>query len=568
MSELVQVVAYVNLVAFVALAVVAVLQWRTRRDRAAAWAALCFGALAVVVLLGQVIPEHPGSFGSNLLLRIDVAFLVVFPYLLFRFTMAFGPPDRRLYAFVSAMSVILVIWTFALPHFPERGEPRSVAFNVYVVFFVIHWAVLSVASAWRLWRAGRRQPTVARRRMQLLSVAAAALTVAIVLLASSTDPDSALAAASGLLGTLAALAFMLALSPPAILRTIWRRPEAVRVQQAIENLMRLATSQEEVAARVLQPMAAIVGARGIELRNEEGRVVGTHGDVGGKGETGVELDGGSVRVWTTPYAPFFGSEELALLRTLGSLTALALDRVRLFEQEHRARLDLERANQVKTNFVALAAHELRTPVTTIHGFVQTLHHLGDRLSEEDRAELRTALEQQTTRMALLVEQLLDLSRLDADAIEIVPQQLRVRQRLEEIVVGAAGERRAAVEVHAPAGLEARVDPNAFDRIVSNLVTNAFRYGEPPVVVGAERRDRHLRVAVEDRGRGVSPEFVPDLFERFTRSKGARTASSGTGLGLAIARSYARAHDGDLLYHPLSPHGARFELILPAEPVNT
>jgi signal transduction histidine kinase len=567
MSELVQVVAYVNLVAFVALAVVAVLQWRMRRDRAAAWVALCFGALAVVVLLGQLIPEHPGSFGSNLLLRIDVAFLVVFPYLLFRFTMAFGPPDRRLYAFVSAMTVILVIWTFALPHIPERGEPRSVAFNVYVAFFVVHWAVLSVASAWRLWRAGRRQPTVSRRRMQLLSVAAAALTLAIVLAASSTDPDSALAAAAGLLGTLAALGFMLGLSPPAILRTVWRRPEGVRVQQAIENLMRLATSQEEVAARVLQPMAAIVGARGIELRNEEGRVVGTHGDVGGHGETVVELDGGSVRAWTTPYAPFFGSEELALLRTLGSLTALALDRVRLFEQEHRARLDLERANQVKTNFVALAAHELRTPVTTIHGFVQTLHHLGDRLSEAERAELRTALEQQTARMALLVEQLLDLSRLDAHAIQIVPQQVLVRQRLEEIVVGAAGERRAAVELQAPAGLEARVDPNAFDRIVSNLVTNAFRYGEPPVIVSAERRDRHLRVAVEDRGRGVSPEFVPDLFERFTRSEGGRTASSGTGLGLAIARSYARAHHGDLLYQPLSPHGARFELILPAEPAN-
>src|SRR4051812_28262635 len=129
MSELVQVVAYVNLVAFVALAVVAVLQWRMRRDRAAAWVALCFGALAVVVLLGQLIPEHPGSFGSNLLLRIDIAFLVVFPYLLFRFTMALGRPDRRLYAFVSAMTVILVIWTFALPHIPERGEPRSVAFN-------------------------------------------------------------------------------------------------------------------------------------------------------------------------------------------------------------------------------------------------------------------------------------------------------------------------------------------------------------------------------------------------------------------------------------------------------
>jgi hypothetical protein len=407
MSELVQVVAYLNLVAFVALAVVAVRQWQGRRDVAAAWVALCFGALALVVLLGQVTPEHPGSFGSNLLVRFEIALLVVFPYLLFRFTMAFRRPDRKLYAFVSAMTVILVIWTFALPHIPERGEPRSTAFGVYLVLFLVHWAVLSVASAWRLWRAGRRQPTVSRRRMQLLAIAAAALTLAIILVASTSDPDSPLAAASGLLGTVSALAFMIGLAPPAVLRTVWRRPEGLRVQKAIESLMRLATSQEEVAARVLEPMAAIVGARGIELRNEQGQVVGTYGDVGGEDGEVVELDGASICVWTTPYAPFFSSEELALLRTLASLTALALDRVRLFEQEHKARLDLERANQVKTNFVALAAHELRTPVTTIHGFVQTLHHLGDRLDDAQRDELREALEQQTARMALLVGQRLD-----------------------------------------------------------------------------------------------------------------------------------------------------------------
>jgi signal transduction histidine kinase len=347
---------------------------------------------------------------------------------------------------------------------------------------------------------------------------------------------------------------------------IWRRPEQDRLQRAIENLVTLAQSQEEVASRVLSPMADIVGARAIAIRNEEGRVVGSHGSPGDDGEPlVVETRGGSLLVWTTRYAPFFGGEELALLRTLGALTGLALDRVRLFEQEHAARVELERANQVKTNFVALAAHELRTPVTTINGFVQTLHHLGDRLRDDERAELRRALEQQTQRMALLVEQLLDLSRLDAEAIEIDPQPLRLRERVEEIVNGAAGEQRDAVEVHVPAELEACVDPNAFDRILSNLVTNAFRYGRPPVIVRAAQNDRHLRVFVEDRGKGVAPEFVPDLFERFTRSESSRRSAVGTGLGLAIARSYARAHSGDLLYEPAEPHGARFQLVLPLTP---
>jgi K+-sensing histidine kinase KdpD len=135
--------------------------------------------------------------------------------------------------------------------------------------------------------------------------------------------------------------------------------------------------------------------------------------------------------WTTPYAPFFGDEELRLLRGLGSVTGLALDRVRLFQAEHEARLQLERANEVKSNFIALAAHELRTPMTTIHGFVTTLHHLGDRLDPEQRETVREALIQQTDRMARLVEQLLDLSRLDADAIDIVPERVNVRSHVEE-----------------------------------------------------------------------------------------------------------------------------------------
>ena len=253
-----------------------------------------------------------------------------------------------------------------------------------------------------------------------------------------------------------------------------------------------------------------------------------------------------------------------MLRTMAALTWLALDRVRLFVHEHEARVALERANEVMTNFVALAAHELRTPVTTIHGFVYTLNHLGERLSAEQRDELSRTLEQQTSRMAMLVEQLLDLSRLDAEVIEIVPQRLPVRERVVELVESAAAEHRSDVEIAIEDGLEADLDANAFERILSNLVTNAFRYGMPPVTIRAERTDRHFRVSVEDRGDGVAPEFVPDLFERFTRSgepaRGGRV--NGTGLGLAIARAYARAHGGDLLYEPARPHGARFQFVLP------
>jgi signal transduction histidine kinase len=166
------------------------------------------------------------------------------------------------------------------------------------------------------------------------------------------------------------------------------------------------------------------------------------------------------------------------------------------------------------------------------------------------------------RLAILVDQLLDLSRLDADAVAIRPQRFRVRVRVEQLVA-SAGVAAGGIDVAIDPDLEADADPVAFDRIVSNLVTNALRYGSPPIVVDARQTDHHFRLSVEDRGTGVPAEFVPDLFERFTRSSDARERAAGTGLGLAIARSYAHAHRGDLLYEAAQPRGARFQLVLPA-----
>jgi len=572
---------YINLVAYAALGIIALLIWRRRRDSASMWAAATFGSLGLLVLVG-LIPNHPGNLPERAVNRVAIAMLVLFPYLLFRFTTAFRIPGRRFANALFSLTAILMVWTFALPRIPQPGEQRPGFFVAFIVIFMIHWSVLSIVSARRLWQAGTAQPTVARRRMQLLATASAGLVVALLLAAFTNDQYSVVSLASGVLAFLSVLAFLLGFAPPTLIRLWWRGPEQVRVQQAIASLLTFAESQEEVAARVLEPAAAIVGARAIAIRNAEGKVVAAWnvpGDAWSSLERGtdeiptiwhdakvvdLEVPGGSLVVWTSPYAPFFGDEELALLRTVGALTGLALDRVRLFQAEHQSRVALERANEMKSNFVALAAHELRTPMTTIHGFVTTLHHLSDRLDDEQRDQVRNALLQQTHRMSTLIEQLLDLSRLDADAIDIAPQALNVRDQVQEIVSTVAPEP-GSVTVDIPDDTIAVADRAALERIVTNLVTNAFRYGAPPVIVRAEQNDRHFRLWVEDCGRGVSAEFIPDLFERFSRSEDSRAGSVGTGLGLAIARSYARAHGGDLLYEDADPHGAKFMLVLPAQP---
>jgi two-component system sensor histidine kinase MtrB len=117
-----------------------------------------------------------------------------------------------------------------------------------------------------------------------------------------------------------------------------------------------------------------------------------------------------------------------------------------------------------------------------------------------------------------------------------------------------------VRVDVDADLAAVVDPLALERIVANLLSNANRHGEPPVVISAEERDRHLRISVDDAGDGVREELVPRLFDRFERG----AEGQGAGLGLTIARAYAQAHGGDLLYAP-TESGARFELVLPRQP---
>jgi signal transduction histidine kinase len=246
---------------------------------------------------------------------------------------------------------------------------------------------------------------------------------------------------------------------------------------------------------------------------------------------------------------------LAGLTTIGVLAASFLERALVHEE-------LLRVDRLKSNFIALASHELRAPAAVVYGISATLRLRGHELPEEQLEELRDALHEQSERFYRLVEQLLDLSRLEARSIRIEPKRFGVRRMLEELVLAYASERSPEVEVDVPPDLEARADPEAFERIVGNLIGNAMRYGDPPIRVTAEQRDRHFRVAIEDRGRGVPPEFAPHLFERFTRGYQSGERARGAGLGLSIAQSYAQAHGGKLIYEPAKPTGARFELVLP------
>jgi two-component system sensor histidine kinase MtrB len=253
--------------------------------------------------------------------------------------------------------------------------------------------------------------------------------------------------------------------------------------------------------------------------------------------------------------------ELEALAIVGVVAASLLDNA-LVRKEAR-QLDV-----LKSEFIALAAHELRSPLSSIYGLCVTLGERDDALAESDRLAIRDALRTQTERVRRLIEQLLDLSRFDLTAIQVSPESVRLRPKVEELLRTLGDARAEGVQIAVPFDLEAAVDPIALDRMLSNLIANALRHGAPPVTVTAERRDTHLRLAVEDRGEGVGHEFVPRLFDRFSRSPESRGRTDGSGLGLAIAQAYARAHGGDIVYEPAVPNGARFELVIPFRPPET
>jgi GAF domain-containing protein len=257
---------------------------------------------------------------------------------------------------------------------------------------------------------------------------------------------------------------------------------------------------------------------------------------------------GVMHVGSLTFRTFTG-DDVELLELVAARVALAIERALLHEE-------VRVLDQLKANFVAIASHELRTPAASVYGVLTTLAHRGDQLSQELRDELlRTGVEQ-GERLRRLLEELLDLSRLDARAISVSAKPLVVRAALEQIAREVLPPE-TPVRMDVSPDLAGVVDRLVLDRVVSNLLSNANRYGEPPVRIAAELRDRHLRITVSDEGQGVPEELQGRLFERFARGEDAW----GSGLGLAIARSYARAHGGDIVYDP-SGRGARFELILP------
>lgn len=361
MHDLVEAIGYINNLLYVGLAVVAFRSWRARGGDAAGWVAATFASLAIIGIIGVVVPEDGDTAFFDVVQKITILGVVFFPYALYRFTSAIkraAPLSDRI---AAAASVIVGVWTLFLEDLPEAGEARSSGFQIYLIALLLQWGGLLITVAVRLWRAGKGQPTLARRRMRLLGLASVGMTLALVVagMQSGAETNDVVDLGVQLLAMLSVAFFFFAFAPPALLRMAWRRPEQEALRHATEQLVR-ANSVEEVIDSLLPHVTRTLGARGALLASSEGEILGVHGEVAAsRGDAAVptaddtdsdlvalELEFGRLVIWASPYTPFFGHEELELLRSLGVLTGLALDRTELYQREKSARASLAEAQSI------------------------------------------------------------------------------------------------------------------------------------------------------------------------------------------------------------------------------
>ena len=220
----------------------------------------------------------------------------------------------------------------------------------------------------------------------------------------------------------------------------------------------------------------------------------------------------------------------------------------------------EAADRVRAALLAAVGHDLRTPLAGVKASVSGLLSEDVELSPADRRELLQGAEASVDRLAALVENLLDLSRVQAGTMPVRVQSIAVdevvAQALEDVAACPA-----PVIVEIPDDLpEVAVDPGLLERVVANLVTNAARFAPPgtPVHVCARAREGRVELLIVDHGRGIPPADHDAVFRPFQRL-GDTTNNEGLGLGLALARGLAEAMDAEIV--PTETQGSGLTMVV-------
>lgn len=575
--------------AFVLLAAVSVRQYLRHPQRYRLDIAAAILLLTIIAVLGRVQPFLP-SGAAQITSYVSIALLLASAYAFLRFRADFIPLSRP-WEIGVVVALILIVAYSAAVDMARSGTHPSIAQELAIVLVIGAWVACIGEPVVRFLLASRGRPPVQRRRLQTLAGGYLALIIVLVIAGFATNATGndvvnvVIAAIS-----LASVPLIYAgFSAPGWLRRIWRESEEEAFRHAMRDLVTYSPTRSEMAHRAVEWAMRLTGGDGAFIAEPGGEVLAAAGvDFGWAAELlrelpleteePVEIGGNrtafrlplpspgvasaSLVVVLGPFTPFFGTDELLRLRQYAINTASGLDRASLTER-------LTALERTKTEFLNLASHELRAPLTVIRGYLSMLKEGSFGEVSGELGQVVPVLLDKADQMNRLVEQMLEASRLEEGRLELKLETADLR----ELVRAAIEETRPlSTPIHKleletpPREIPVRVDRQRVTTIVSNLISNAIKYsphgGEVRLLV--DGGDAAV-VAVHDQGVGIDPGDSERVFTRFGRITTSETRNvPGTGLGLYLSRELARLHGGDLTFQSEPGAGSTFTLKLPLE----
>ena len=276
-------------------------------------------------------------------------------------------------------------------------------------------------------------------------------------------------------------------------------------------------------------------------------------------------------------------DDLELMMTVAHQVAIALDNASAYEQieelnvglEAKVRertADLEQADRLRSQFLSHVSHELKTPLTSIKGFLQNLlDGLTGPLNEKQQRYVSRMLDN-SNRVIRMIEDLLDRTRIQSGRLDLVPSVIDlghcVADTVEQLRLLTQAKRQTLETITPPAPLIVLADRDRLIQIVMNLVQNALKFtpeGGSIMVTVRQENQTHAGVSVRDTGPGIAPEFLDQIFDPFFRIKQVRSGIKGLGLGLSIVRTLVELHGGTIAARSEPGQGAELYFTIPLRP---
>ncbi|MEX2554659.1 MAG: ATP-binding protein [Actinomycetota bacterium] len=581
MKDAIEILQYLVAGGFVLVALAGLRRWRRQGGRATAVIAAAIGLIAVVSILGRL--GEVTDYRFRILFDLSLVGFLASGYLLLQFRHEFLP--LRMSVRIAALVVTAGAAGFLIARQLEYGpDVRYTGVDsIALIVVVAVWAAMVIEPIIRFWRASRKRPSVQRARLRSLAVGYAGIIV-ILVVGLSFGTDSSDAVTLGLQVAVLALvpALAAAIAPPSWLRHLWRAPEEEALR-ASRDLVMYAPDRHTLAARAMDWATRLVGGDAGFIATPKGDVLAEAGmphdeacDMaarlhpeeeatsvptrGGAGRAIVapvrtEQGTGSMVVFSGPFAQMFGSDEIERLDEYASEVGIALDRVHLTEE-------MRRLDEARRAFIANAAHELRTPLTAILGFSSMVANDPLRMSPEQLQRAMDAVHRHSLRMRTLVNNLLDLTQIEAGKLTVNIAPLSLAEVARQALESTPPPEDHSVSLNVP-DVPVIADRFRLEQVFANLLANAYKYGGSRIAVEGRVEDGSVVVTVSDDGLGIAEPLRSRLFEPFVR--GAAVGKEGSGLGLAIVRSLLRAFGGDIWYEQATPHGARFLFRLECAP---